>query len=146
VCIAVFGVMRREVLQQTVRHGDWVGADRNLLAQLALFGRVVLVPEPLFQRRAHPEASIHKFENERERLAWFDPGHAGKIAYPTWRRLQEYARAVLASPLRPRHKAACLARLARWLGARHHTGGRNARLMVQEAAYGLRSHVARRGL
>ncbi|NND43684.1 MAG: glycosyltransferase family 2 protein, partial [Xanthomonadales bacterium] len=29
VCISVFGVMRRDVLLKTVRHGDWVGADRN---------------------------------------------------------------------------------------------------------------------
>ncbi|MEE4330065.1 MAG: glycosyltransferase, partial [Wenzhouxiangella sp.] len=64
VCISVFGVMRRDVLMQTIRHGDWVGADRNLLAELALHGRIRLLPEVLFKRRVHEQASIHRFTDE----------------------------------------------------------------------------------
>ena len=132
VCIAVFGVMRRDVLLRTIRHGDWVGADRNLLAELSLYGKIGLLPEFLFQRREHPDASIHKFEDESERLAWFDPALAGTVSYPTWRRLQEYLKAVVRSPLASAEKLACYVKLVRWIGAKHHTGRLNARLMLCE--------------
>ncbi|WP_170287476.1 glycosyltransferase family 2 protein [Halioglobus maricola] len=132
VCIAVFGVMRRAVLLQTIRHGDWVGADRNLLAQLSLHGKVVLVPEVLFKRREHLESSIHKFEDEQERLAWFNPAFAGKRSRPTWRRWQEYNKAVHGAPLGLVEKARCYLQLLRWVGARHHTGPRNYRMLARE--------------
>jgi len=132
VCISVFGVMRREVLLRTIRHGDWVGADRNLLAELALHGRIQLIPEVLFKRRAHAQASIHRFTDEHERLAWFDPAHRGRLSFPTWRRLQEYARAIRRAPLSGSDRTACLRVLARWLAGHHHTGPRNARLLLSE--------------
>lgn len=132
VCISVFGVMRRDVLLRTIRHGDWVGADRNLLAELALHGKVRLVPDILFKRRVHEQASIHRFTDEHERLAWFDPAHRGRWSFPTWRRLREYAGAIRRSPLTAGERAACLGVLTRWLAARHHTGPRNARLLLAE--------------
>lgn len=131
-CISVFGVMRRDVLLKTVRHGDWVGADRNLLAELALHGRVRLVSDVLFKRRAHEQASIHRFTDEHERLAWFDPAHRGRLSFPTWRRLAEYGRAIRRVPLPAAERMACAGILARWLAGRHHTGARNARLLAAE--------------
>ncbi len=138
VCIAVFGVMRRNILLRTIRHGDWVGADRNLLAELSLYGKIELLPEFLFQRREHAEASIHKFEDESERLAWFDPALAGTLSLPTWRRLQEYLKAVHRGPLDASERIGCYAKLARWIGASHHTGPRNAQLMLREIGKALR--------
>ena len=132
VCIAVFGVMRREVLLKTIRHGNWVGADRNLLAELCLHGKIALVPEFLFQRREHAEASIHKFEDEDERLAWFDPDRSGRRSFPTWRRVHEYRRAIGKAPLSAGERLACYAQLPRWLLARHHTGPRNIGQMARE--------------
>ena len=137
ICSAVFGVMRREALLRTIRHGDWVGADRNLLAQLALAGKVVLVPEHLFQRREHAEASIHRFEDEDERRAWFNPRWSGVRARHTWRRWREYARAVRAAELAPAERLACYRCLLRWPLARHHTGPRNASLLLRELGGGL---------
>lgn len=132
ICASVFGVMRREVLLKTIRHGDWVGADRNLLGQLCLFGKVHLVPEKLFRRREHAEASIHKFEDEAERLAWFDPNKSGDRSFPTWRRLREYADAIANAPLPFVQKMSAAWNLLRWVGARHHTGRRNASLLMRE--------------
>jgi hypothetical protein len=119
-------------------HGDWVGADRNLLAELTLHGKIELVPEFLFQRREHPEASIHKYEDESERLAWFDPSLAGTLSFPTWRRLQEYFKAVTGVPMSLTDRVNCYGKLLRWIGARHHTGPRNVKLMSLEVLRGLR--------
>lgn len=131
-CIPVFGVMRRAVLLQTAMHGDWVGADRNLLAELALRGKIHLVDQVLFLRRHHEGSSITALRDERERLAWFDPAHAGQRSYPTWRRLAEYLHAIDRAPLSLGQRLRCRLQLAAWLAGRHHAGRRNAALMVSE--------------
>ena len=131
-CIPVFGVMRTAILRQTPMHGDYVGADRNLLAEISLRGKIAMVPEPLFKRREHSESSISKYVDERERLTWFSPRHVGRRSYPTWRRLREYAASVQRVPLGRTEKLRCWVILLRWLGTRHHTGRWNATLMLKE--------------
>ena len=113
-------------------HGDWVGADRNLLAELALHGRIHLVDQHLFLRRHHEDSSITALKDERARLAWFDPQQAGRRSYPTWRRLGEYARAVRRAPLSAMQRLHCCLALFGWLGGRHHAGGRNAKRLLIE--------------
>lgn len=131
-CIPVFGVMRTSILEKTARHGNWVGADRNLLAELALYGRIRLVDEVLFQRRHHAESSISKYPDERLRTAWFQ-GEADSIgSYPTWRRLKEYLRGIRRAPLSARERLFCRAVLLKWLAGRHHTGAHNAALLARE--------------
>ena len=51
VCNAVYGVVRTEIAQGTGGPEPVVGADHLVLAQLALEGRFVQIPEPLFLRR-----------------------------------------------------------------------------------------------
>jgi len=131
-CIPVFGVMRRNVLEKTIRHGDWVGADRNLLAELALHGKVKLVSEVLFQRRHHPDSSISKFRDERLRGAWFRDQADKKRTYPTWRRLREYWAAIGRVELNAYERMACRLTLLRWLAGRHHTDKANVLMMLRE--------------
>jgi glycosyltransferase involved in cell wall biosynthesis len=49
----IFGVIRREAFARTLLHGDFHGCDLVLLAELALQGRFLQVPEPLFRNREH---------------------------------------------------------------------------------------------
>ena len=131
-CIPVFGLMRRLVLEQTIRHGDWVGADRNLLAELSLHGKLHLVPDILFQRRDHPGSSISKYPDERKRAQWFlgqqEPGRT----FPTWRRLKEYLAAINRVPLSGGERMACRLTMLRWLAGRHHAGELNLWMMLKE--------------
>ncbi len=92
-CITIFGLMRLEVLRRTPLIGAYVASDRVLLAELALHGRLVEVPETLFHRRHHPEVSSALSEQDA-RLEWFDPALSGRITHPNWRILQEYVRAL----------------------------------------------------
>ncbi len=133
-CIPIFGVMRTEVLRATPGHGGFVGADRNLLAELALHGKIRLIPEPLFERRQHAQTSLAMFRDERARLAWFEPKHHGRRSFPTWRRLREYGASIRRAPLSPAERIQCLAELGGWLAGRHHTGVYNAKLMLRELA------------
>ena len=54
-CTHVFGVVRADALRATGLLGDYYGSDRVTLAALALMGRFIHVPEPLFMNREHPE-------------------------------------------------------------------------------------------
>ncbi len=128
-CIAVFGLMRPQVLRRTPLIGAYVSSDRVLLAELALHGRLHEIPEVLFYRRHHRAVSS-ALDERRERLAWFDPKLQGRISLPNWRVLHEYHRALLRAPLTPRQRLAC----ARQLGAHCAARGGHLRHDLAEAA------------
>lgn len=44
----IFGVIRADSFRKTSLHGEYIGADRNLLAEIGLLGRIHLIPECLF--------------------------------------------------------------------------------------------------
>jgi glycosyltransferase involved in cell wall biosynthesis len=89
-CWAIFGIFRRSILSRTPRHGNYIGADRNLLAEISLIGRIHEVPEPLFLRRDHPKASTRAYHTARELMNWYDPENRNLLAMPYWKRCREY--------------------------------------------------------
>ena len=132
-CWPIFGVMRTSIVKQTAGIGSYVGSDRNLLAELALRGKIVVLPEVLFYRRDHPDSSVRRIPDEQARLAWFDPQQSGRRSYPTWRRLEEYAGAIQYAPLTVTQKHACLRQLQQWIQSPHPTGPTHDTLLRQEA-------------
>jgi glycosyltransferase involved in cell wall biosynthesis len=95
-CVAVFGVVRREVLSKTPLIGKYVGSDRVLLAELGLLGKLFEVPEYLFHRRDHPQASGRLFN------------------MVNWKIAVEYIRAINRVPLTRKEKIACYRVMVRW--------------------------------
>jgi len=116
-CINVFGLIRPEVLRATGRIGSYVASDRVLLAELALHGKLVEVPEVHFYRRMHPDASS-ALDEHGDRLAWFDPDLAGRIVLPNWRVLREYIRVLGRAPIGAKDRWACWRQLARHVRSR----------------------------
>ena len=53
----MFGVIRREILQQTSLLPNFAGSDRAMLAELALLGRFRCANERLFLKRFHANVS-----------------------------------------------------------------------------------------
>ena len=100
----------------------FVGSDRSLLAELALHGKSAIVEQDLFLRRDHPQASMRRFADERERLAWFDPTRTHARAMTTWRRFTSYSRAIERAPLDDDQRARCQGVLSRWLAGTDHMG------------------------
>jgi glycosyltransferase involved in cell wall biosynthesis len=96
-CFPVFGLTRLGVLRRTGLLGPYNGHDRPLLAELALHGRYVHLPEKLFLSREHPGRSIRAYRGYRDRIAWFDPSLEGRVVYGHPRLLLEYHRAVVRS-------------------------------------------------
>lgn len=112
-CFPIFGVVRTEALRRTKLLGDFVGADRNLLAELALHGPFHEIPEFLFMRRDHPGTSTRQFPSARERLVWFRAGEA-RSRFPTLRRARGYLMSIARTPLEPAARLACLGILGKW--------------------------------
>jgi glycosyltransferase involved in cell wall biosynthesis len=111
--VATVGMTRMTTLRQIAPLVPFAASDAFRQAELALRGRLFEVPEYLFFRRVYPESGsqipLH------QRIAWSDPSRANAITFPTWRRLGEYARAILRTPLPPVERLRCFAEIGRFI-------------------------------
>lgn len=99
-CIAVYGLMRREVLQRTALLESFSGSDLTLLAELSLHGRFAEVSEVLFSRRVHPGA-YSSVTSEANVRAFYAPEAKPRPALRmrTWLHRRANARAVWRAPV-----------------------------------------------
>lgn len=111
-CFQVFGVIRRDALRRTRLIGAHAHGDGVLLARLALLGRFVEIPEPLFRAREHPGQSMEMVGDYWSYAQWFRPDLRGRLTFPHWRLLGEYLRAAATAPVPPRDRARALAAVA----------------------------------
>ncbi len=116
-CIAVFGVMRRDVLARTPLIAKYVGSDRVLLAEMGLRGRLFELPEYLFHRRDHPQASGRMF-NEYKRIKWYDPANQNPINLVNWKVGWEYLKTVTRVSLPWPEKRKCYRVAMKWFAVR----------------------------
>lgn len=82
-CNAVFGVIRREALAHTNLIQPYPYADAHLLAELTLYGRFEEVPERLFYRRDHADASSAD-KSDAGQAAFYDPRLVGRPLMTKW--------------------------------------------------------------
>jgi glycosyltransferase involved in cell wall biosynthesis len=113
-CEATYGVMRSSVLRKTRLQQNYTGSDRVLLCELGLYGRFILLEEPLFYKRFHPG---NKYKDWRGRMAWFFPELArkGKATFPNWLQLVDYFQTLRRVDLPATERAKCLVWVGRWL-------------------------------
>ncbi len=112
---ASYGVTRADVLRKTRLFPLHPGHDKILLAELALRGRFIRLPEYLYMRRDHGRRSVKVYPRMRDRYVWVDPAYAGKRMFPHWAYLRGYAGAVLRVPLTLPARAACGIVLLKWV-------------------------------
>ncbi|MGH3003474.1 MAG: glycosyltransferase [Gaiellaceae bacterium] len=116
---AVFGLIRRDALEQTRRHGNYISADYILLAELALLGQFWEIPEPLFLRREHSKMSRRANRSTYELAEWFETG-AGDASRGEFMRLfAEYIAALDRAPLSPLERMRAYTTLLTWLRRFH---------------------------
>jgi glycosyltransferase involved in cell wall biosynthesis len=121
-CWAIHAVMRSSCLAKTPLHGSYIDADRNLLAEMGLIGRMYEIPEHLFFRRDHPDAYTRKYYSKstvrdyRTQLVWWT-GHKTKslLVLPNWKNLHEFFISINRVPLKWSEKLLCSREVARWL-------------------------------
>lgn len=113
--VLIFGLMRREVLDATNRHGAFPGADRLLAVELALRGPFVEIPEDLFFMRDHPSRYV-RMERGAEKDAWWDTARAAHFDAPALRRMRGYLAAIRNADMTSVERNRCLRALVRASG------------------------------
>jgi glycosyltransferase involved in cell wall biosynthesis len=105
----IFGLIRRAPLATTGLFRSWFGADRALLIELALLGRLVRVDEPLFFHREHHGRSDYAASTVR----WYTPEREDRPGADYWRHMGAVAGMLLSVPMPARERALCLAEYGR---------------------------------
>jgi len=111
----IFGVIRASSLKMTSLMGNYVGSDRNLLAEIGLIGRIYIIPEYLFFERKHSDQysnRIKKLPSTQKRLTWWDPKKTMRITF-TYNCI-EYFRSVRRIPLKWTERLLCYAQIVKW--------------------------------
>jgi glycosyltransferase involved in cell wall biosynthesis len=139
---AVFGLVRTDVLTTTSVIGAYNRSDLVLLCELALRGQVLEIPEELFSRRIHPDASHRANPTARQAREWFTGRPVGGPVLPRTRFIVEIVRAIGRAPIAPEERAACLGVLA-WTWGPRYTKLIAAEL-IRAVPEALRSVAARR--
>jgi glycosyltransferase involved in cell wall biosynthesis len=116
--VAVFGVIRANMLERTRLIGSYAASDRPLLGELTLLGRFYEIPEYLFFYRNHPQQSWRANPSRHAEESWFDPAREGRITFPHWRLLREHFVSIGRAPLNRRERVWCYLVLAWWVRRR----------------------------
>ena len=70
---AMFGLWRRDALARTSLHEPYYGSDCALLAEMAILGQFIRVPNAILYSRDHPRRSVNLASAER--LSWQNPNN-----------------------------------------------------------------------
>jgi glycosyltransferase involved in cell wall biosynthesis len=111
-CVEVFGVIRRSALVKTNLITGYFSGDKTLLAELALLGRFLHVPEPLFINRDHAGRSLRAVPFHK-RQEFHDTGNPRRRV-THWALYTDYWRAVDRLLTDRSAKMRCYAHLLRW--------------------------------
>lgn len=114
-CFEIWGVMRRDAIDRTHLHESYYGSDKVMLSALALAGRFVEVPEPLYFRRHHGGSS-DSIKSVRAREAWMDTRLTSRrVGVPRVKCFGGYRRSLAESDLKLGGRVRCYATLAQYL-------------------------------
>jgi glycosyltransferase involved in cell wall biosynthesis len=109
---ALYGVIRSDVLRRTALIGSFPMSDRVLLGELSLHGQLFEISDALFYRRVHSRMLSSLIKREVDLVGWFHPAKIIHFAFPRWRRLWEYLRAIQRSSLNISEKVRCVLQIA----------------------------------
>ncbi len=113
---ALNGVIRLDVLRRTPLIRPYLGGDLVLTAELALYGRVVLLPDVLFFRRMGPQMSSILLTGSELRRFYYPPACGAKPGMEHWRRHMDYLQTILRTPLSPTERRRAFVVAARHIG------------------------------
>lgn len=115
----IYGLVRASALRRTRLFAPFRRADWALIAELALCGPIVSVPEPLFVvRRAAERYAVSAFWDGRKVMVWWDPSSAEQKVLHAWRLYATYVAAIRRHVNGRWERWRCYRALLRTLGTR----------------------------
>jgi hypothetical protein len=129
------GLIRTSALRQTFLERAYPAGDMVFVAELALYGRFLLLPHALFCRRIGGQSSTLNM-GEKELREFWNPGDKRVRSHSPWRVHFDHLRAIMRAPipLAERSRAIRVAlryarwdRVALWRDLRIHMTGRDRR-------------------
>jgi hypothetical protein len=108
---AIFGLIRTKSLANTRLLPSYPGGDYPLLGELAMAGKFVEVPELLFLRRLHPEASSQMTHDVAYLVHLWTAN--GQKCFPVWSRSRDEFSTIMGSDLSAREKLSLVSSLLR---------------------------------
>lgn len=114
-CNVHYGLIRKQILDQTPLIGAYSSSDLVLIGELALRGRFCELPERLFLRRDHPDTTIRLFPTEQERLAWFEPVRRNNVRFPILKLAKEHLASIRRVPMTRFDRLRCDLLVVRYL-------------------------------
>ena len=116
------GVYRTKSFARSQLHGSYIGADRNLIAELSLMGKIFQIPECLFYWREHPSSYTSIFygvkredtvDRLRAELTWWSKENG--TYFPHWKNCAEYFRSVNRISLKSSERFLCYVQILDWI-------------------------------
>jgi glycosyltransferase involved in cell wall biosynthesis len=110
-CEPMYGLIRSDALRSVRPQGNYVDADRVLLSELALRGRFLELPVPLFYKRFHAK---NAYIDWNARMAWYNPTEKTRIALPLWLAFRGLLSGVFRAPISTTEKLRCMGVATGW--------------------------------
>jgi glycosyltransferase involved in cell wall biosynthesis len=144
-CYEVFGLIRRDALENTGLIGNHKGGDNVLLYRLALLGVFLVVPRPLFRLRRHAKQSTELVKDSQAYQQWFT-GRTHKTGFPDWYMLREMWKTPTGIGLSLAERLRCYRALALDTWLRRRRLQQNLRVSVECLVFGSSDPQRRRRL
>lgn len=137
----IFGVFRRDVLERTGLMEPFYGSDKLLLTRLVMYGRIVLVKEPLFLNRRHASQSMSLMTIDGQEV-WVGNDSNQRGLMQRLRRMRGFLSAIALGKVSLRERFACLqvlvgyyVRFKRWHDMLEELSGLRVRRLSTEAIH-----------
>ena len=132
---SVYGLFRSDLLRKTRLHGHYPGADQVLLAELAMLGSLVEIPEPLLRIREHRGRTYNANKDAGDLRELFTPGmgHRFSLIGIKARMELELIRSAMQLPIPLKDKLLCTtvaAILPQWQSFKNFGGRQKRRLFA----------------
>jgi glycosyltransferase involved in cell wall biosynthesis len=79
-----YGLTRRAEFSKTGLLRSYSGGDFPLIAELSLYGKFYEISDAFFYRRIHEEAASSALKDNKQLMAFYNPGKADKFFARTW--------------------------------------------------------------
>ena len=109
-----YGLSRSSALRLTRLEQPYSNSDIALLAEFALHGKFVEVPDTFFFRRFF-ESSTQKYPSPYDRMIMYEPAKAGELSFPHWSLLTDFLVAIWRAPITTSERLNCLVQMHIWM-------------------------------